>query len=150
MIMAESRCYHRDNHPREEDNLIHLLMEGKQRGIAGMVILTGDQYIQTIPPRLIALADEPGTPLIEQPHTLKIGDSHRTHRYRTDAHRLRTAVAVRSSPTAVSRRDAQSAKVTINAQLHQQREVTRPMRGEAVRGEGIPRQHRQLPPRIRP
>ncbi|EGI4708348.1 PucR family transcriptional regulator, partial [Escherichia coli] len=34
------------NHPRDEDNLIHLLMEGKQRGIAGMVILTGDAYIQ--------------------------------------------------------------------------------------------------------
>ena len=55
------------NHPRDEDNLIHLLMEGKQRGIAGMVILTGDAYIQAIPPRLIALADELGIPLIEQP-----------------------------------------------------------------------------------
>ncbi|VFS86361.1 Purine catabolism regulatory protein-like family [Raoultella planticola] len=60
------------NHPRDEDNLIHLLMEGKQRGIAGMVILTGDQYIQAIPPRLIALADELGIPLIEQPYLLKM------------------------------------------------------------------------------
>ncbi len=47
-------------------------MEGKQRGIAGMVILTGDQYIQAIPPRLIALADELGIPLIEQPYLLKM------------------------------------------------------------------------------
>jgi hypothetical protein len=60
------------NHPRDEDNLIHLLMEGKQRGIAGMVILTGDAYIQAIPPRLIALADELGIPLIEQPYLLKM------------------------------------------------------------------------------
>lgn len=60
------------NYPRDGDNLIHLLMEGKQRGIAGMVILTGDQYIQTIPPRLIALADELGIPLIEQPYLLKM------------------------------------------------------------------------------
>ena len=60
------------NHPRDEENLIHLLMEGKQRGIAGMVILTGDAYIQAIPPRLIALADELGIPLIEQPYLLKM------------------------------------------------------------------------------
>ena len=60
------------NHPRDEDNLIHLLMEGKQRGIAGMVILTGDAYIQAIPPRLIALADALGIPLIEQPYLLKM------------------------------------------------------------------------------
>ncbi|WP_192953243.1 PucR family transcriptional regulator ligand-binding domain-containing protein, partial [Klebsiella pneumoniae] len=33
------------NHPRDEANLIQLLMEGKQRGIAGMVILTGEAYI---------------------------------------------------------------------------------------------------------
>ena len=60
------------NHPRDEDNLIHLLMEGKQRGIAGMVILTGDVFIQAIPPRLIALADALGIPLIEQPYLLKM------------------------------------------------------------------------------
>ncbi|STS89088.1 transcriptional regulatory protein [Klebsiella variicola] len=43
------------NHPRDEANLIQLLMEGKQRGIAGMVILTGEAYIHAIP----AHADRP-------------------------------------------------------------------------------------------
>lgn len=60
------------NHPRDEANLIQLLMEGKQRGIAGMVILTGEAYIHTIPATLIALADELGMPLIEQPYLLKM------------------------------------------------------------------------------
>ena len=92
------------NHPRDEENLIHLLMEGKQRGIAGMVILTGDAYIQAIPPRLIALADELGIPLIEQPYLLKIGDRDRTHRYRAGAQRKRPAIAARYSATAVNRR----------------------------------------------
>ncbi len=60
------------NHPRDEANLIQLLMEGKQRGIAGMVILTGEAYIHAIPATLIALADELGMPLIEQPYLLKM------------------------------------------------------------------------------
>ena len=60
------------NHPRDEANLIQLLMEGKQRGIAGMVILTGEAYIHAIPATLIALADELGIPLIEQPYLLKM------------------------------------------------------------------------------
>ncbi len=60
------------NHPRDEANLIQLLMEGKQRGIAGMVILTGEAYIHAIPATLIALADKLGVPLIEQPYLLKM------------------------------------------------------------------------------
>ncbi len=39
------------NHPRDEANLIQLLMEGKQRGIAGMVILTGGGLYPPFPPR---------------------------------------------------------------------------------------------------
>lgn len=92
------------NHPRDEENLIHLLMEGKQRGIAGMVILTGDAYIQAIPPRLIALADELGIPLIEQPYLLKMVIV--TERIGTALvrQRKRPAIAARYSAAAVNRR----------------------------------------------
>ena len=133
------------NHPRDEDNLIHLLMEGKQRGIAGMVILTGDQYIQTIPPRLIALADELGIPLIEQPYLLKMV---------IVTERIGTAL-VRSENALQSQRDIllqlltgdyPDLQILHQRALHQQLDFTRPLRVAALRLEGIPRLFRQLPP----
>lgn len=59
------------NHPRSE-NLTRLLHEGKSRGIAGMVILTGGEFIKEIPPGLIDLANELAIPLIEQPYLMKM------------------------------------------------------------------------------
>jgi hypothetical protein len=132
------------NHPRDEDNLIHLLMEGKQRGIAGMVILTGDAYIQAIPPRLIALADELGIPLIEQPYLLKMV---------IVTERIGTAL-VRSENALQSQRDILLQLLTgdypdlhiLHRALHQQLDFTRPLRVAALRLEGIPRLFRQFPP----
>lgn len=60
------------NHPRNEENLLQLLREGHQHGIAGMVILTGEAFIHAIPDAVIALADTLGIPLIEQPYSLKM------------------------------------------------------------------------------
>jgi hypothetical protein len=133
------------NHPRDEDNLIHLLMEGKQRGIAGMVILTGDAYIQAIPPRLIALADELGIPLIEQPYLLKMV---------IVTERIGTAL-VRSENALQSQRDIllqlltgdyPDLQILHQRALHQQLDFTRPLRVAALRLEGIPRLFRQFPP----
>lgn len=60
------------NHPRDEHNLLRLLNEGHEKGIAGMVILTGEAFIKAIPPSVIALANTLGIPLIEQPYSLKM------------------------------------------------------------------------------
>ncbi|HDX9000306.1 PucR family transcriptional regulator [Klebsiella michiganensis] len=133
------------NHPRDEENLIHLLMEGKLRGIAGMVILTGDAYIQAIPPRLIALADELGIPLIEQPYLLKMV---------IVTERIGTAL-VRSENALQSQRDIllqlltgdyPDLQILHQRALHQQLDFTRPLRVAALRLEGIPRLFRQFPP----
>ena len=133
------------NHPRDEDNLIHLLMEGKQRGIAGMVILTGDAYIQAIPPRLIALADELGIPLIEQPYLLKMV---------IVTERIGTAL-VRSENALQSQRDILLQLLTGDfpdlhilqqRAIHQQLDFSRPLRVVALRLEGIQNLFRQFPP----
>lgn len=133
------------NHPRDEDNLIQLLMEGKQRGIAGMVILTGDAYIQSIPPRLIALADELGIPLIEQPYLLKMV---------IVTERIGTAL-VRSENALQSQRDILMQLLTGDypdlqmlqqRAIHQQLDFTRPLRVAALRLEGIQNLFRQFPP----
>ena len=60
------------NHPRGEANLLRLVEDGEAVGIAGMVILTGGTFIQTIPPAVIARAEQLGLPLIEQPYALKM------------------------------------------------------------------------------
>ena len=60
------------NHPRDEPNLLRLLEEACQRQVAGLVILTGPAYIQTIPQRLLSAAEAAGMPLIEQPYSLKM------------------------------------------------------------------------------
>ncbi|ROR09906.1 PucR family transcriptional regulator ligand-binding domain-containing protein [Erwinia sp. JUb26] len=133
------------NHPRDEDNLVQLLIEGKQRGIAGMVILTGDAYIQSIPPRLIALADELGIPLIEQPYLLKMV---------IVTERIGTAL-VRSENALQSQRDILMQLLTGDypdlqmlqqRAIHQQLDFTRPLRVAALRLEGIQNLFRQFPP----
>ena len=126
------------NHPRDEANLIQLLMEGKQRGIAGMVILTGEAYIHAIPATLIALADELGMPLIEQPYLLKMV---------IVTERIGTAL-VRSENVLQSQRDILMQLVTGDypdlqmlhqRALHQQLDFTRPLRLAALRLEGLSR-----------
>ena len=133
------------NHPRDEANLIQLLMEGKQRGIAGMVILTGEAYIHAIPATLIALADELGMPLIEQPYLLKMV---------IVTERIGTAL-VRSENVLQSQRDILMQLVTGDypdlqmlhqRALHQQLDFTHPLRLAALRLEGLSRLFRQFPP----
>ncbi|PJI47891.1 MAG: Fis family transcriptional regulator [Pseudomonas sp.] len=60
------------NHTRDEANLLQLVREGVASGIAGIVILTGDEFIQRIPPSVVRLAEAEGLPLIEQPYALKM------------------------------------------------------------------------------
>ncbi|MHB9796231.1 PucR family transcriptional regulator [Pseudomonas sp. MT3] len=60
------------NHSRDEANLLQLVREGVASGIAGIVILTGDEFIQRIPPCVVHLAEVEGLPLIEQPYALKM------------------------------------------------------------------------------
>ncbi|WP_447748656.1 PucR family transcriptional regulator [Pseudomonas nicosulfuronedens] len=60
------------NHSRDEANLLQLVREGVASGIAGIVILTGDEFIQRIPPSVVRLAEAEGLPLIEQPYALKM------------------------------------------------------------------------------
>ena len=60
------------NLPRDEHNLLRLVREGDECGIAGLVILTGEAFIQRIPPAVVALAEALGLPLIEQPYGLKM------------------------------------------------------------------------------
>lgn len=60
------------NHTRDEANLLQLVREGVASGIAGIVILTGDEFIQRIPQSVVLLAEAEGLPLIEQPYALKM------------------------------------------------------------------------------
>lgn len=60
------------NHPRDEANLLRLVREGHERVVAGMVILTGAEFIQAIAPSVIEEAERLNLPLIEQPYALKM------------------------------------------------------------------------------
>ncbi|PHN29969.1 PucR family transcriptional regulator [Pseudomonas sp. ICMP 561] len=60
------------NYLRDEANLLRVVQEGDASGIAGLVILTGNAYIQQIPESVIELAEQCGLPLIEQPYLLKM------------------------------------------------------------------------------
>lgn len=60
------------NHPRDEANLLRLVREGHERVVAGLVILTGAEFIQAIPSSVIAEAERLNLPLIEQPYALKM------------------------------------------------------------------------------
>lgn len=60
------------NRRRNESNLLLLIDEAIQHGVAGLVILTGPEYIQTIPNSVLARANELGLPILEQPYSLKL------------------------------------------------------------------------------
>lgn len=60
------------NHPRDEANLLLVLRQAHERVTAGLVILTGAEYIQVIPQSVIDEAERLGVPLLEQPYDLKM------------------------------------------------------------------------------
>lgn len=60
------------NHPRHEANLLLLLRQAHERCSAGLVILTGPEFIRAIPDSVITEAERLGVPLIEQPYALKM------------------------------------------------------------------------------
>lgn len=60
------------NQPRSEANLLQLVAEAQQRHCAGLVILTGPRYIQSIPESVLAEADRLQVPLIEQAYELPL------------------------------------------------------------------------------
>lgn len=60
------------NHPRDEANLLRLLREAQERIAAGVVILTGEEFILAIPASVITEAERLGVPLLEQPYGLKM------------------------------------------------------------------------------
>ena len=55
---------------RSPENLTESLYEGRQCGIAGLVVLTGDAYIGQFPSVLSRLANELSIPVFEQPYSL--------------------------------------------------------------------------------
>ncbi|WP_227712454.1 PucR family transcriptional regulator [Marinobacter zhanjiangensis] len=55
---------------RSPRNLAECLYEGKDCGISGLVVLTGDAYIGQLPTMLSRLADDLAMPLFEQPYSL--------------------------------------------------------------------------------
>lgn len=60
------------NHPRDEANLLLLVRQAVERATAGLVILTGAEYIHQIPAAVVAEAERLGLPLLEQPYHLKM------------------------------------------------------------------------------
>lgn len=59
---------------RSPANLAECLYEGRECGISGLVVLTGDAYIGQLPTMLSRLADELAIPLFEQPYSLPLVD----------------------------------------------------------------------------
>ena len=55
---------------RNPENLAECLYEGKACNISGLVVLTGDAYINRLPTSLYKLADDLELPLFEQPYSL--------------------------------------------------------------------------------
>ncbi|MAS25093.1 MAG: CdaR family transcriptional regulator [Oceanospirillaceae bacterium] len=58
------------NHDRDEGNLRQLIEEAVEREVAGLVILTGPEFIQQIPANVLELANRLEFPLLEQPYEL--------------------------------------------------------------------------------
>ena len=58
------------NQRRTEQNLQQLIREGVEHKAAGIVILTGQEYIRMIPGSVKALANQLGFALFEQPYSL--------------------------------------------------------------------------------
>ena len=57
-----------------EESLLSLMRESVSKGLAGMVMLTGERYIPEIPPSLVELADASCFPLFEMPWDVKLID----------------------------------------------------------------------------
>ncbi len=60
------------NHPHDEASLLRLVQEAHDSLCAGLVILTGGDYIHAIPESVSAAAERLGLPLLEQPYALKL------------------------------------------------------------------------------
>ncbi|WP_445116143.1 PucR family transcriptional regulator [Acinetobacter sp. WZC-1] len=60
------------NHARDEKNLLDLLEQSYAKKVAGIVILTGPDFIRHIPDSVLNRASELHLPLIEQPYNLKM------------------------------------------------------------------------------
>ncbi|MDE8602736.1 PucR family transcriptional regulator ligand-binding domain-containing protein [Marinomonas sp. RSW2] len=60
------------NHCRTEQNLCLLVQEAVNSNVAGMVILTGPEFIQYIPNSVLELANQHQLPVLEQPYSLKM------------------------------------------------------------------------------
>jgi hypothetical protein len=60
------------NHCRTEQNLCLLVQEAVNSNVAGMVILTGPEFIQYIPNSVLELANKHQLPVLEQPYSLKM------------------------------------------------------------------------------
>ncbi len=60
------------NHRRSEQNLQRLIREGVDKQVAGLVILTGPEFIREIPASVIELANALEFPLLEQPYSLQM------------------------------------------------------------------------------
>lgn len=60
------------NQPRSEANLLLLVRQAHERAAAGLVILTGPEFIQSIPQSVVETAQQLGVPLVEQPYDLKM------------------------------------------------------------------------------
>lgn len=60
------------NHRRTADNLCEMVREAHEHDVAGIVILTGPEYIREIPNAVLSLANELGFPVLEQPYNLKM------------------------------------------------------------------------------
>ena len=60
------------NHRRTEKNLCQMVNEAVQSNVAGLVILTGPEFIQQIPKSVLELANTHQLPILEQPYSLKM------------------------------------------------------------------------------
>ncbi|MBZ9556464.1 MULTISPECIES: PucR family transcriptional regulator [unclassified Modicisalibacter] len=60
------------NLPRSEANLKQLVSEAVEHRVAGLVILTGPEYIREIPAGVLDLANSLSFPILEQPYSLKM------------------------------------------------------------------------------
>ncbi|WP_432696686.1 PucR family transcriptional regulator [Marinobacterium sp. YM272] len=60
------------NRPRSEANLKQLVHEAVEHQVAGLVILTGPEFIREIPAGVLELANTLNFPILEQPYSLKM------------------------------------------------------------------------------
>lgn len=60
------------NHHRDEENLKQLVVEAVNHQVAGIVVLTGPEFIREIPASVLTLANDLNFPILEQPYSLKM------------------------------------------------------------------------------